>query len=130
MSLGRIEISTDLTRSRFAQSMFNQPRHVVYHSHYPRIFNSHRANNAESADVVVRSDSIRRGDQSAIAHRTCRMLASNYDVNVARKTSRIVNTFVENLDQPRLLFKRSKQLAHALDVNEIGLRKDVCSSID
>src|SRR5689334_1444058 len=105
--------------------MFNQPRHVVYHSHYPRIFNSHRTNNAEGADVVVGSDSIWRGDQSAIAHRSCRMLPPDYDVNVARITRRIVNTFIENLDQPRLLFKRSKQLTHALDVDEVGLRKDV-----
>src|ERR1043166_9582893 len=105
--------------------MFNQPRHVVYHSHYPRIFNSHRANNAQSADVVVGSDSIRRGDQSAVLHRSCRMLTSDYDVNVTGITLRIVNTFVENLDQPRLLFERSKQLAHAFDVNEVGLRKNV-----
>src|SRR6476469_3037464 len=94
-----------LTCSLFAQSMFNQPRHVVYHSHYPCIFYSHRANDAESAHVIAGSDSIRRSDQSTVAHRSRRMLASDHDVDVARIARRIVNTLIQYLDQARLLFK-------------------------
>ena len=37
-------------RSLLAQAMLNQPRHVVYHSHYSGIFNSHRADNTKSAE--------------------------------------------------------------------------------
>src|SRR5215207_5820307 len=56
------------TCSLFAQSLLYQSCHVVYHSHYSCIFNSHRTNDAEGADIVVRPDSIRCGDQSAVAH--------------------------------------------------------------
>src|SRR5262245_8239809 len=130
MSLGRIEISAGSACSLFAQSMLNQSSHVVYHSHYPCIFYSHRTNHTESADVVVRPDSIRRCDQGAVAHRAGGMLAPDDDVNVARIVCCIVNALVEYFDQPRLLFKRSEQLAHALDVDKVGLCKDVGSSIN
>src|SRR5829696_6765606 len=113
------------TCSLFAQAMLNQSRHVVYHSHYPRIFYSHRTNYTESADIIVRSHSIRRGDQRAVTHRTCQMLPTNYHVYIAGVSCGIVNAFVENLDQPRLLFEGLEQIAHALNINKVGLGQDV-----
>src|SRR5690349_9578565 len=58
------------------------------------------------------------------------MLAPDDDVNVARIVCGIVNALVEYLDQPRLLFKGPEQLAHALDVDKVRLRKDVGSSVN
>src|SRR6185295_12878882 len=93
----------ELTCGLLAEAMLNQPRHVVYHSHYPCIFYSHRPNNTERADVVVGSDSIRRCDQSAVAHRARGMFASDDDVHVTRIAGSVVNTLVEYFDQARLL---------------------------
>src|SRR5687768_15515703 len=108
--------------------MFYQPRHVVYHSHYSRIFNSHRPNNAERAHASVLSDLIRRGDQRATTHRVCGMLTSDDYMHVAG-VRMFVNALVENLDQPRLLFKHAEQITHALDVVEVGLGQDVRRAI-
>src|SRR5215213_2762296 len=58
------------------------------------------------------------------------MLASDYDVHVARIARRVVNALVQYLDQARLLFKRPEQLAHPLDVDKFRFRKDVGSSIN
>src|SRR5215213_5118649 len=99
--------------------MLYQTRHVVYHSHYPCIFYSHGTNDAERPDIVVRTDSIRRSDQSAIAHRTRGVLAPNHDVHVAGIVRRVVNTLVEDFDEARLLFERLEQIAHSVDIDEV-----------
>jgi len=50
------------------QAMLNQPRHVVYHSHYSGIFNSHRTHHAERPYCFTRSSPIRRCNQGTVLH--------------------------------------------------------------
>src|ERR671938_618791 len=95
-----------------SEAMFDQPRHVVYHSHYSRIFNSHWPDHAESTETSILSHLIRRRNQRAATHRARRMLATDYNVYVSRVRVSVVNTFVEYLNQARLLFKHAKQLSH------------------
>src|SRR5574338_87170 len=58
------------------------------------------------------------------------MLAPDDNMDVAGITGGIVNTLVQYLDQPRLLFKRPEQFAHALDIDKFRLRQYVGSTID
>src|SRR6202008_390203 len=112
-------IPASLSGDLLAEALLYQPRHVVYHSHYPRIFNSHGANHAESADTFVGSDAVGCGDKSTIAHRAREVFAADRHVHVARVISGVVDTFVQYLDQARLLFKHPEQVAHAFDVVKI-----------
>ena len=58
------------------------------------------------------------------------MLAPDGYMHVAGIRWGFVNAFVENLDEPRFLFKHAKQVAHAFDVVEIRLRKNVGCAVD
>src|SRR5690348_8632777 len=103
--------------------MLYQTRHVVYHSHYPRILDSHRSDNAQCAQASILPHLIWRSDQGTTAHRVGRMFAADDDVHVAGERM-LVYTLVKNLDQARLLFEHAKQVAHAFDVVEVGLGQD------
>ena len=68
-------VSMDYDARAPLKAMLNQPRHVVYHSHYAGIFNSHRANDADRANAFVGSDAVWCGYQCTVLHRAGGMLA-------------------------------------------------------
>src|SRR5687767_9112286 len=50
------------------QRTLDQSRHVVYHSHHTRIFDSHGAYDTESSGSLTFSDPVRRSNQSTVSH--------------------------------------------------------------
>src|SRR4029079_4459614 len=98
--------------------MLNQPRHVVYHSHYAGIFNSHGSDNPNCSHSVVRSEVIRCRNQRTISHRACAMLATDHNVYVV-KAAVVRHTLVENLDQTGLFLKGPEKMTHSFDIHKV-----------
>src|SRR5260370_16884122 len=112
------------------EAMLNQPRHVVYHSHNPSIFDSHGSDHAERPHVFVGANPIGSGDQRAISHGSGRMLSSDYNMYVTQITMRILgDAFIYNLNHTSLLFNIPKQTSLPPATAKVSLFQYISTSI-